>query len=45
MRGSRGGGEFGSPLPHQLNNKKIEIVFMKHCAPNHMLVHKDDLTR
>ena len=24
---------------------KLEIVFMKHCALNHMLVHKDDLTR
>ena len=23
---------------------KLEIVFMKHYAPNHLLVHKDDLT-
>ena len=24
---------------------QLEIVFMKHCAPNHALVHEDDLTR
>ena len=27
------------------NRFKLEIVFMKHCAPNHKLVHKDDITR
>ena len=30
-------------LPHR-DTCKLEIVFMKHCAPSHMLVHKDDLT-
>ena len=23
------------------HNKLLEMMFMKHCAPNHMLVHKD----
>ena len=27
------------------NKFKLETVFIKHCAPNHMPVHKDDLTR
>ena len=24
---------------------KLEIVFMKHCDPNHIFIHKDDLNR
>ena len=28
-------------LKCSLKAMKLEIVFMKHCAPSHMLVHKD----
>ena len=31
---------------HFINYKgKLDIVFMKHCAPNHAFVDSDDLTR
>ena len=33
----------GKHVKHYINFK-LEISFMKHCAPNNMIVHKDYLT-
>ena len=33
------------PTARKQIKKKLEIVFMKHCAPIHVLVHNDNLTR